>query len=442
MTLKSTIFAVSSGSGRAGIAVVRLSGPAAFETAVALTGCSPEPRRAYLRTIRTFDQSSVIDVGLLLFFKGPHSATGEDVVEFHVHGSPAVLSLMLSELSKLPNLKMAEAGAFSRRAFENGRLDLVEIEGLADLLAAETESQRRLAMRQFSGEASSVYESWRSRLLDALAFIEASIDFADEEGVAVAAIVEAGPRIAALLVELSDALAKSSEAAAVRRGLRITIAGAPNVGKSSLLNALVGRDAAIVSEIAGTTRDVVEAAIVLGGLPVSIADTAGLRDDSLDAIELQGMARSKMQIADADILIWVSAFGHADLALPPRQPDLHVLNKCDLSIHLRNDAPEPGQFFTSVQQGTGLAEVKQALEMLLIKRSSLYPDAVVVRERHRQAIAESIRYLNDATGLGADELELMAENVRKAAQCLESITGRIGVEDLLGRIFQEFCIGK
>ena len=442
MNLRSTIFAVSSGSGRAGIAVVRLSGPAAFETVVALTGCRPEPRKAYLRTIRTFDQTTTIDVGLLLFFKGPQSATGEDVVEFHVHGSPAVLSLLLSELSKRPNLKLAEAGAFSRRAFENGRLDLVEVEGLADLLAAETESQRRLAMRQFSGDASSIYESWRSSLVDALAFIEASIDFADEDGVAAAAIAEAGPRISALLVELNDALAKSVEASAVRRGLRITIAGAPNVGKSSLLNALVGRDAAIVSEIAGTTRDVVEAAIVLGGLPVSIADTAGLRDESLDAIELQGMARSKMQIADADILIWVSAFGHADLALPPRQPDLYILNKCDLSIHMRNDELEPNQFFTSVLQGAGLDEVKRALELLIVKRSTLLPDAVVVRERHRQAIAESIRFLNDAIVLGADELELMAENVRKAAQCLESITGRIGVEDLLGRIFKEFCIGK
>ncbi len=442
MNMKSTIFAVSSGSGRAGIAVVRLSGPAAFEAAVVLTGCRPEPRRAYLRTIRTFDQSSVIDVGLLLFFKGPHSATGEDVAEFHVHGSSAVLSLMLSELSKLPNLKMAEAGAFSRRAFENGRLDLVEVEGLADLLAAETESQRRLAMRQFSGEASSIYESWRSRLLDAQAFIEASIDFADEEGVAEAAVAKAVPRIAALQVELREGLAKSAEAAAVRRGLRITIAGAPNVGKSSLLNALVGRDAAIVSEIAGTTRDVVEAAIVLGGLPVSIADTAGLREYSDDAIELLGMARSKTQIADADILIWVSAFGDANRALPLRQPDLHVMNKCDLSIHMRNEERAQVHFDVSVLQGTGLQELKQALETLIIKRSSLQPDAVVVRERHRQAVAESIRFLNDASILGADELELMAENVRKAAQCLESITGRIGVEDLLGRIFQEFCIGK
>jgi tRNA modification GTPase len=247
------------------------------------------------------------------------------------------------------------------------------------------------------------------------------------------------------LAALNGALEKSNQAAAVRRGLRVTIAGAPNVGKSSLLNALVGRDAAIVSETAGTTRDVVEVALIVGGVPVSICDTAGLRDHSDDAIEREGMVRSKAVIEQSDILIWVSALGQfdlADVALPPRKPDLHIVNKSDLLIHQRNDSDGDGELLVSVLNGTGIKQVKVALESLISTHTQLQPDAIVVRERHRQAISESIRYLNDANAGCADELELVAENVRKAAQCLECITGRIGVEDFLGRIFQEFCIGK
>ncbi len=441
MNGRSTIFAVSSGSGRAGIAVVRLSGPEVRIVLSGLTGSVPAPRRACLKTIRSRDGSEIIDKGMALFFPGPGSVTGEDVAEFHVHGSPTVIERLLTELSRFQNCMPAEPGQFTRRAFENERLDLVEVEGLSDLLASETEAQRSLAMRQFSGEASSVYHAWHHELVGALAIIEASIDFADEDGVAELAIVQLRPRLAAFEVMLQDALRQSEKAALVRRGLRIVIAGAPNVGKSSLLNALAGRRVAIVSEIAGTTRDVVEAPLVINGLSVSLADTAGLRDVTDDSIEREGIERSREEMADADILVWVTVAGETS-ALPVRTPDLVIHNKADLvsreSIHLRNDS----ELLVSVKSSEGLDVLRLKLAELVSQRTSLTETAVMVRARHRSAILESIRCLNDALSKPDHALELMAEDVRKAASAMTSITGRVGVEDFLGRIFSEFCIGK
>ncbi len=441
MNGKSTIFAVSTGSGRAGIAVVRLSGPEVQAVLTALVGNVPVPRRASLKTVRGRDGAEMIDKGMVLFFPGPHSVTGEDVAEFHVHGSPTVVERLLIELSGFTNCVPAEPGQFTKRAFENERLDLVEVEGLSDLLASETEAQRSLAMRQFSGEASSVYYAWHGELTGALAIIEASIDFADEDGVAEQAIAQVRPRLLAFTEMLKDALVQSEKAALVRRGLRIVIAGAPNVGKSSLLNALAGRRAAIVSDIAGTTRDVVEAPLVINGLPVSLADTAGLRDATDDEIEREGMARSRAEIEGADILVWVTVAGHA-AALPVRTPDLVVHNKADLvsreSIHLRNES----DVAVSVKSGEGLELLKSQLSDLVSQRTSLTETAVMVRARHRIAIQDSIRFLNDALSKPDHALELMAEDVRKAATAMASITGRVGVEDFLGRIFSEFCIGK
>jgi tRNA modification GTPase len=438
---KSTIFAVSSGSGRAGIAVVRISGPAVQAVLSGLAGSLPEPRRAALKTIRSRDGSEIIDKGMVLFFPAPRSVTGEDVAEFHVHGSPTVVERLLTELSGFENCVPAEPGQFTRRAFENERLDLVEVEGLADLLASETEAQRSLAMRQFSGEASSIYHAWHGELTGALAIIEASIDFADEDGVAEQAIAQVRPRLVAFRAVLQNALIESEKASLVRRGLRIVIAGAPNVGKSSLLNALAGRRAAIVSEIAGTTRDVVEAPLVINGLPVSLADTAGLREVTDDAIEREGIERSREEMLGADILVWVMVAGET-LALPDRSPDLVVHNKADLvsreSIHLRNES----DLAVSVKSGEGLELLKSRLSDLVSQRTSLSESAVMVRARHRNAIAESIRFLNDALSKPDHALELMAEDVRKAAVSMASITGRVGVEDFLGRIFSEFCIGK
>ncbi len=436
-----TIFALSSGSGRAGIAVVRVSGPAAALILKTLADELPKPRQAVVRTIRSRDDSDVIDQSLVLFFPGPASVTGEDVAEFHTHGSPAVVERLLLELAGFEHCRPAEAGEFTRRAFRNERLDLVEVEGLADLLSAESEAQRRLAMRQFSGEASSVYHQWHSDLTGALAIIEASIDFADEDGVAAEAMLKVRPRLVDLRDNLVSALLESERASLVRRGLRIVIAGAPNVGKSSLLNALAGRRAAIVSDIAGTTRDVVEAALVINGLAVSLSDTAGLRDETDDAIEREGILRSRSEIDAADILIWVALAGES-VALPNRLPELVIHNKSDLvsadSIQLRNDS----NLAVSVKRGDGLEELRERLSLLVASHTHVSEHAVMVRSRHRTAVTESIRSLNDALSKRDDALELMAEDVRKAAQSMASITGRIGVEDFLGRIFSEFCVGK
>ena len=421
--------------------MVRLSGPSVQTVLSGLTDSLPVPRRALLKTIRSRDGLEIIDKGMVLFFPGPKSVTGEDVAEFHVHGSPTVVERLLHELSGFDNCFPAEPGQFTKRAFENERLDLVEVEGLADLLASETEAQRSLAMRQFSGEASSIYHTWHGELSSALAVIEASIDFADEDGVAEQAIAQVRPRLVLFRAMLESALIESEKASLVRRGLRIVIAGAPNVGKSSLLNALAGRRAAIVSEIAGTTRDVVEAPMVINGLPVSLADTAGLRDWTDDAIEREGIDRSRAEMLGADILVWVTVAGET-LALPDRRPDIVIHNKADLvsreSIHLRNES----EVAVSVKTGEGIEALKSMLGERISQRTFLSETAIMVRARHRNAIQESIRFLNDALLKPDHVLELMAEDVRKAAVSMASITGRVGVEDFLGRIFSEFCIGK
>ena len=436
--LPDTIFALSSGHGRAGIAVVRLSGPLAGQCLAELTGSVPPLRQAALRKLKATDRS-VIDEAMVLYFAAPHSVTGEDVAELHVHGAPAVVEALLAELGAKPGLRIAEAGEFTRRAFANDKMDLVEVEGLADLLGATTEVQRKLAMRQFLGDASTVYVTWRNSVISALSLFEASIDFSGEDDVAAKAQAAAWPKIRGLVSELENALAQADQFGAIRSGLRVVIAGAPNVGKSSLLNALAGREVAIVSPIAGTTRDIVESHLQMVGLPLILADTAGLREVASDVIEDEGMARAKAASDSADILIWVTAADVSEKVGPPRSPDLIVQNKVDL-IPIRN-RNESG-IAVSTLTGVGLVELRDALRKLVERRVAGAEHAVVVRQRHVLAVKESIRLLNNCLTQQKRDAELTAEDLRRAARALSSVTGHVDVEDLLGNIFNEFCIGK
>ncbi len=433
-----TIFALSSGHGRAGIAVVRLSGPLAGQALIDLTGSIPPARHAALRMLRGAD-GSVIDEAMVLFFAEPNSVTGEDVAELHVHGSTAVVERLFGELGIKPGFRFAEAGEFTHRAFANRKLDLVEVEGLVDLLSATGEAQRKLAMRQFLGEASEVYNAWRLAVISALSLFEASIDFSDEDDVAVKAQNAAWPRIRNLVSELEAALVQSEKFGAIRSGLRVVIAGAPNVGKSSLLNILAGREAAIVSPVAGTTRDVVESHLQMAGLPIVLADTAGLRDASGDAIEDEGMARAKAAAGSADILIWVVAPDVSSQVGPPRAPDLIVENKADLElIRNRNESA----IAVSTRTGVGIDDLYRALQKLAEQKTSGAEQAVVVRQRHILAVRKSIRLLNNCLAQPQRAMELTTEDLRQTARVLSSITGHVDVEDLLGNIFSEFCIGK
>lgn len=433
-----TIFALSSGHGKAGIAVVRLSGPSVIQCLADMTGSIPPVRQAVLRKLRGAD-GAIIDQAMVLYFTGPHSVTGEDVVEFHIHGSPAVIELLLIELSARPGLRLAEAGEFTRRAFANHKLDLVEVEGLSDLLEATGEAQRKLAMRQFLGEASSVYEDWRSQIISALALFEASIDFADEDDVAAKAQAMAWPKIRELVAALEKALVQSERFGAIRSGLRVVIAGAPNVGKSSLLNALAERQAAIVSPIAGTTRDIVESHFQIAGLKLILADTAGIRGPSGDAIENDGIERAIATSRSADILIWVTSPDVASKVGPPRLPDLFVQNKADLRlVRNRNESA----IVISTLAGTGLEDLRYALKKLVEQRMFGTEQAVVVRQRHILAVKESIRLLNICLTQQHRDAELTADDLRRAARSMGSIIGYVNVEDLLGSIFSSFCIGK
>lgn len=437
MIENSTIYALSSGQGRAGIAVIRVSGPKAGEVLSALAGERPKPRFASLRHLKSAD--GLIDQALVLWFPGPETVTGEDMAEFHVHGSPAVIAKLFTEFAKIENVIPAEAGAFTRRAFENGRLDLVEVEGLADLLGSQTESQRRLAMRQFLGEASAVYETWRVQLTAALAMLEAAIDFVDEDDVVQDAWDQVRPNIVNLRAELLRAVELSAKAGSVRDGLKLVIAGPPNAGKSSLMNWLVGHDAAIVSPIAGTTRDVVERVIDFHGAALVVSDTAGLREATADSIEAVGINRAKVEVRDADILVWVTAPDTVVEVGPERIPDVQVWNKSDLdSSRIRNDK----SIAVSVKMGQGLNQLTEILKKQIQARVGVANHAIVVRDRHVAVVQQTIRLLNDSLENEKQPLELIAEDLRKATRAIASITGRIDVEDLLGKIFSEFCIGK
>ena len=438
-----TIYSLSSGAGRAGVAVIRVSGPDASAALKALASRMPEPRRASLCRLTHPATGVAIDEALVLWLPGPQSFTGEDTSEFHVHGGRAVVAAMLDALGSLAALRPAEAGEFTRRAFRNGRLDLVAVEGLADLIAAETEVQRRLAQFHSGGGASAVFETWRGEMIQVLARLEAAIDFVDETGVADAAVSEALPRLRRLLEGMRTGLDDKHRGERVREGVRVVLAGPPNVGKSSLLNCLAKRDAAIVSAMPGTTRDVIEVHLDLAGVPIIVSDTAGLRDGATNEIETAGMARTRATMAGADLVVWVSA-PDVDVPAPVIDSDaLRILNKSDLLTG--NAAPSTGpaaQLQVSAKLGQGLDVLVERLSGWARQRFASAESALVTRERQRRAIEACCAHLASATAAEELPLELVTEEVRLAARALARLVGRIDVEDLLDVVFRDFCIGK
>lgn len=419
-----TIFALSSGSPPAAIAVVRISGPQAGKALDSLSEVRPVPRRAALTSLRQGDE--IIDNALVLWFPGPRTATGEDLAELHLHGGRAVVTRTLAALDAMPGLRPAQPGEFTRRAFENGRIDLAEAEGLADLLAAETESQRRAAFALAGGALSRQVARWEEILLGLAARVEAELDFSDEGDVGEASgDIAAG--IAALAGELENWLARP-RAERLRDGVRVAIAGPPNAGKSTLINALAQREAAITSALAGTTRDLIEVPVAIGGIPYLLIDTAGLRSTA-EEIEAIGIARAEEAIATADIILWLGAPDQ-----PPPGEVIKVQSKADLGR-------QAGSYDVrlSALSGQGLDRL---VARLAESAARLLPGEgeVALHQRHRLELAEALGWLREAAGAG-DSL-IQAEGLRQARAALDRVTGRAGVEAMLDALFGRFCIGK
>jgi len=428
----STIYALATALGKSGVAVIRLSGPRALMAAKTLAGSLPEPRVAGLRVLKDSD-GVLLDQALVLTFMAGHSFTGEDVAELHLHGGPATIKAVLQTLGDIDGLRMADPGEFTRRALENGCLDLAQIEGLSDLLEAETEAQRKQALRVFSGALGDKAESWRSQLIRAAALLEATFDFADED-----VPVDVTPEVSDLLDSVMAAL--NTEASGVqiseriRDGFEVAIVGAPNVGKSSLLNRLAGRDAAITSEIAGTTRDVIEVRMDLNGLPVTILDTAGLRETD-DTVEGIGIERALERARNADLRVFLYDTEPLNLPLQPEKDDIILRSKADL---YDGDAQS-----VSGKTGQGLSELTNRIAEILQNRAA--GASTAIRERHRTAILTALTALESAeTELeyGMDRSELAAEELRTAIRALDSLVGRVDVEHILDEIFASFCLGK
>ncbi len=490
---RDSIFALSSGRGPAAIAVVRISGPRAGAALKALTGKVPAPRQAALARVRDPQSKEIIDEALALWFPAPASETGEDVAELQLHGGLAVIAATLAALDSIEDLRPAEAGEFTRRAFENGKLDLTAVEGLADLVAAETQGQRRQAFRQMKGLLGGRAEAWRQRLIQALALVEARIDFSDEADVPEDLLAPALRLARELEAEIAAALADGGRGERLREGLVVTIAGPPNAGKSTLLNRLARREAAIVSPYAGTTRDVIEVHLDLAGWPVTLLDTAGIRETD-DPVEIEGVRRARERAAAADLVLWlVDARDSADsgwpglenAGKPTEKPGISPLtwlirNKIDLvepsqqsnehglHIHTKSEPvfdptkslkatvnnkltyrnePEFNksdlEFNLSATTGEGfdrlLAELAHQAEAFLAGSEN----ALVSRQRHRRALEEVLAALRRAQAADVAQREdLLAEELHIAARALGRLTGRVDVEDILDVIFRDFCIGK
>jgi tRNA modification GTPase len=451
---RDTIFALSSGRPPAAIAVVRISGPRAGDALKALAGRVPDPRKAALARVRDPDTGEMIDEALALWFPGPNSETGEDMAELQLHGGRAVIAAVLGALGGIEGLRPAEAGEFTRRAFENGKLDLTAIEGLADLIGAETEAQRRQAFRQLKGLLGDRAEMWRTRLIEALALVEARIDFSDEADVPEELLGPALKIVRELRDEIADALSGAARGERLRDGLVVAITGPPNAGKSTLLNRIARREAAIVSPVAGTTRDVIEVHLDLDGYPVTLLDTAGIRDSD-DPVEQEGVRRARERAGEADLILWVfdaeqsraqartSEFGGS-------VPTWIIRNKADLRVAGKNERrneykkesySQTIDFNLSATTGLGLAEFLSRLTRHAATYFGSEP-ALVTRNRHRKALDSCKQALDRALAEARGREDIVAEELRLTAHILGRLTGRVDVEDILDVIFRDFCIGK
>ena len=437
-----TIFALSSGRAPSAIAIVRVSGTRAGAVLTELAGKLPMPRVATRALIRDVGQRP-IDDAVVLWFPAPASATGEDVAEFHVHGGRALLAALFAALTAFDDLRAAEPGEFTRRAFENGKLDLTEAEGLDDLIHADTDRQRRQALRQLKGMLGDRARDWRAQIIEASALIEAGIDFSDEGDVPAELIAPALAKIKTLLSEIEEVLAAQGQSERLRDGLVVAIAGPPNVGKSTLINQLARRDVAIVSPHAGTTRDVIEVQLDLDGYPVTVIDTAGIRETD-DPVEQEGVRRARTRAAEADLVLWL-----ADAAVEPVHdggaPVWLVRNKIDLVAGRPggdDETPARREFRISARRGDGLPELISALVGFAQDYFGANEGGLISRTRQRKLLQEaaaSLRRSVDVVGKGE---ELAAEELRAAAHSLGRLLGRVDVEDVLDVIFREFCVGK
>lgn len=441
MGAQDTICALASGPPPSAIAIIRISGPAVTGIGEALMSSGlPAPRRATLTYI--YDSAGEqIDQGIALFAAGPHSYTGEDTLELYLHGGPAVIDHALRALTSVSGVRLAEPGEFTRRAFENGKLDLTEAEGVADIIEAETASQKAQALRQLGGGLTEIYDAWREALTGALALVEVMIDFPDEGDVPEDTLRPILARLDQVIAEIETGLGDRGVGERIRDGFRVAIVGPPNAGKSSILNRLARREAAIVTDIAGTTRDVVEVRVVLGGQVVWIADTAGLRETE-DVVEAEGVRRARRAAAEADLRIHV--IDGADPSPPPgpvESQDIVVFNKADTRPAIL--APD-GALPVSAASGEGIEKLESWIAGFVSGRAASVEAPVITRARHREKLVAGLSSLKAARAALLDDIgaELAAEDIRMALRQLSSVIGRIDVEDVLGAVFSQFCIGK
>jgi tRNA modification GTPase len=430
-----TIFALSSGRAPSAIALVRVSGPDAAFLLGALAGEMPPPRMASRRLLRD-PQGQPIDDSVVLWFPGPASATGEDVAELHVHGGRAVLAALFAALGSFANVRAAEPGEFTRRAFENGKLDLTEAEGLDDLIHADTDRQRRQALRQLKGLLGDRARDWRARIIEASALIEAGIDFSDEGDVSAELIAPAQAKIAGLAAEIESVLAAQGKAERLRDGLVVAIAGPPNVGKSTLINQLARREVAIVSPHAGTTRDVIEVQLDLDGYPVTVIDTAGIRETS-DPVEQEGVRRARARAAEADLVLWLVGGKGAEPEQVAPAPRWLVRNKIDVDA-----TRSMADFHISAERGDGISQLISALIVFAEDYFGAGEGGLITRTRQRELLQDTVNMLHHSISMFERGEELAAEDLRAAAYALGRLLGRVDVEDILDVIFRDFCIGK